>query len=102
MDLSQNEWEAMRRSKDETIILDVRTLEEYNQGHIPNAQLIDIQNPPNFLQELELLNRSKTYLVYCRSGARSSQACILMKNKGIENCFNLLGGINQWNGKIVT
>ena len=102
MDLSQNEWEAMNRSKEETIILDVRTLEEYNQGHIPNAQLINIQNPPNFLQELELLNRSKTYLVYCRSGARSSQACILMKNKGIENCFNLLGGINQWNGKIVT
>ena len=102
MDLSQNEWEAMHRSKDETIILDVRTLEEYNQGHIPNAQLIDIQNAPNFLQELELLNRSKTYLVYCRSGARSSQACMLMKNKGVENCFNLLGGINQWNGKIVT
>ena len=102
MDLSQNEWEAMQRSKDETIILDVRTLEEYNQGHIPNARLIDIQNPPNFLQELELLNRSKTYLVYCRSGARSSQACMLMKNKGVENCFNLLGGINQWNGKIVT
>ena len=102
MDLSQNEWEAMHRSKDKTIILDVRTLEEYNQGHIPNARLIDIQNPPNFLQELELLNRSKTYLVYCRSGARSSQACMLMKNKGVENCFNLLGGINQWNGKIVT
>ena len=102
MDLSQNEWEAMQRSKDETIILDVRTLEEYNQGHIPNARLIDIQNPPNFLQELELLNRSKTYLVYCRSGARSSQACMLMKNKGVENCFNLLGGINQWHGKIVT
>ncbi len=102
MDLSQNEWEAMHRSKDETIILDVRTLEEYNQVHIPNARLIDIQNPPNFLQELELLNRSKTYLVYCRSGARSSQACMLMKNKGVENCFNLLGGINQWNGKIVT
>ena len=102
MDLSQNEWEAMNRSKEETIILDVRTLEEYNQGHIPNSQLIDIQNPPNFLQELELLNRSKTYLVYCRSGARSSQACMLMKNKGVENCFNLLGGINQWNGKIVT
>ena len=102
MDLSQNEWEAMHRSKEETIILDVRTLEEYNQGHIPNAQLIDIQNAPNFLQELELLNPSKTYLVYCRSGARSSQACILMKNKGIKNSFNLLGGIIQWKGEIVT
>ena len=102
MDLSQNEWAAMHRSKKETILLDVRTLEEYNQGHIPNAKLIDIQNPPNFLQELELLNPSKTYLVYCRSGARSSQACILMKTKGIQNCFNLLGGINQWNGEIVT
>ena len=101
MDLSQNEWAEMHRSK-EAILLDVRTLEEYNQGHVPNAQLIDIQNPPHFLQELELLNPSKTYLVYCRSGARSSQACILMKNKGIENCFNLLGGINQWNGEIIT
>ena len=102
MDLSQNEWAAMYRSKKETILLDVRTLEEYNQGHIPNAKLIDIQNPPNFLQELELLNPSKTYLVYCRSGARSSQACILMKNKGIINSFNLLGGIIQWKGEIVT
>ena len=102
MDLSQNEWAAMRQSKEETILLDVRTIEEYNQGHIPNAQLIDIQNPQFFLDELELLNPSKTYLVYCRSGARSSKACILMKNKGIENCFNLLGGINQWNGEIVT
>ena len=63
---------------------------------------IDIQNPPNFIQELELLNPSKTYLVYCRSGARSSQACLLMKNKGIENCFNLLGGINEWCGEIVS
>ena len=102
MDLSQNEWAAMRQSKEETILLDVRTIEEYNQGHIPNAQLIDIQNPQYFLHKLELLNPSKTYLVYCRSGARSSQACVLMKNKGIENCFNLLGGINQWNGEIVT
>ena len=101
MDLSQNEWAEMHRSK-EAILLDVRTLEEYNQGHIPNAKLIDIQNPSNFLQELELLNPSKTYLVYCRSGARSSQACILMKNKGIINSFNLLGGIIQWKGEIVT
>ena len=102
MDLSQNEWAAMHRSKKETILLDVRTLEEYNQGHIPNAKLIDIQIPSNFLQDLELLNPSKTYLVYCRSGARSSQACILMKNKGIINSFNLLGGIIQWKGEIVT
>ena len=46
------------RSK-ETILLDVRTLEEYNQGHIPNAKLIDIQNPSNFLHELELLTLQK-------------------------------------------
>ena len=102
MDLSQDKWSAMHRSKKETILLDVRTLEEYNSGHIPNAQLIDIHNPQNFMQELELLNPSKTYLVYCRSGARSSQACLLMKNKGIENCFNLLGGINEWSGEIVS
>ena len=43
MDLSQNEWAEMHRSK-EAILLDVRTLEEYNQGHIQNAKLIDIQN----------------------------------------------------------
>ena len=44
MDLSQNEWAEMLRSK-EAILLDVRTLEEYNQGYIPNAKLIDIQTP---------------------------------------------------------
>ena len=58
MNLNQNVWAAMHRSEEETILLDVRTLEEYNQGHIPNAKLIDIQNPSNFLHELELLEPS--------------------------------------------
>jgi rhodanese-related sulfurtransferase len=48
------------------------------------------------------LDKSKNYYVYCRSGARSEQACHLMSQMGFENTFNLLGGIMQWQGEVVS
>ena len=83
-------------------ILDVRTDEEVAEKQIPNAKQMDIQNPPKFMEELQQLDASKNYYVYCRSGARSAQACAILKSQGFENCYNLLGGITEWEGETVS
>jgi rhodanese-related sulfurtransferase len=51
------------------------------------------------MEGIAQLDTSKTYYVYCRSGARSAQACQLLKQQGITDCFNLLGGILDWSGE---
>jgi rhodanese-related sulfurtransferase len=100
MDLSQEVWATKQRESEGSILIDVRTSEEYEAGHLPNAELLDIRNPQEFMDGMAALDQSKTYFVYCRSGARSAQACQLFKHHGIENCYNLLGGILEWQGEI--
>ena len=53
----------------------------------------------NKVNDLEVSN---SYYIYCRSGARSGQACKILKQKGIVNCYNLLGGIMEWKGEIIS
>lgn len=99
-DLLQEEW-AEKYSQDENgFLLDVRTLEEVEEGIIPNAVHIDIYKGQEFLDELEKLDKSKNYYVYCRSGNRSGQACAIMQSIGFGNAYNLLGGITEWEGEI--
>jgi len=102
MDLTQEEWAAQKAEKAESIIVDVRTPEEYDAGHLVKATLLDIRNPESFINGLKALDKSQTYFVYCRSGARSAQACELFKQYGISDCYNLLGGILEWQGEITT
>tara|TARA_B100001173_G_scaffold60691_1_gene51036 strand:+ start:1300 stop:1608 length:309 start_codon:yes stop_codon:yes gene_type:complete len=102
MDLSQKMWIQNQQSEAESVILDVRTPEEYQAGHILNAKLINIQNPHEFMNKLSELDTSKKYYVYCRSGARSAQACHLLKQQGISDCYNLLGGVIEWKGNLIS
>ncbi len=99
-DLSQEEWEDQLNADDNAFILDVRTPEEVEEGYIPNASNIDIYLGQDFLTELEKLDKSKNYYVYCRSGNRSRQACAIMNNVGFDNAYNLEGGILEWEGEI--
>ena len=80
-------------------ILDVRTPEEFQQGHIPHAALINLRDE-NFSEELDSLDKSKTYLVYCGSGTRSSKASAMLCEKGFKNIFNLENGFKRWDGQI--
>jgi len=100
-DLSQDEWTERLNNDENAFILDVRTLEEIEQGYIPNAAHIDIYLGEGFLDELEKLDKSKNYYVYCRSGHRSGQACVIMNSIGFTNAYNLMGGIIEWEGEIV-
>jgi len=98
IDLNQEELLNKLENDEKAFLLDVRTQEEYDQSHIPNSTLIDIKNPKSFLEALENLNKDLNYYVYCHSGTRSVQACQIMKTFGINNVYNLLGGISEWDG----
>lgn len=99
-DLSQEEWEEQLENDDNAFILDVRTPEEVDEGYIPNATNVDFYLGQEFLNELEKLDKSKNYYVYCRSGNRSGQACALMLNAGFTNAYNLEGGFMNWEGDV--
>lgn len=99
-DLSQQEWAEQLSNDNNAFILDVRTEQEIEEGYIPNATNIDIYKGQGFLDELEKLDKSKNYYVYCRSGNRSGQACAIMNSMGFENAYNLEGGFMNWDGEV--
>lgn len=90
--LASTEFIKESTSQKDSIILDVRTPEEYNVSHINNSINIDFNNQ-NFVTEINKLNKSKQYFVYCRSGNRSADAIKIMKENGFTNLVELKGGI---------
>ena len=99
-DLSQEEWVAQLEKDGNGYILDVRTDDEISEGYIPKAKHIDIYLGQGFMDELQKLDKSKSYYVYCRSGNRSGQACAIMNSIGFENTYNLEGGFMNWEGEV--
>lgn len=97
-DLSQQEWASQLENDSNAVIIDVRTQEEVNEGYIPNAIHLDIYKGQEFIDAIEKLDPDKSYYVYCRSGARSGQACSIMNQLGFEKAYNLMGGFSNWNG----
>jgi phage shock protein E len=88
--------------EDEGVVIDVRTKDEYNAGHleITDAQY-DIING-DFQDKLSELDKDKTYYLYCRSGNRSGQAAKMMKNQGFEKVYNIGGFSNLASGGLET
>ena len=82
-------------SKQGSQILDVRSLEEYQTGHIKNAMLADWTNRNVFKSRIESLDKSKPVYTYCFSGARSSSASAWLREQGFI-AYNLEGGIAAW------
>ena len=81
------------------IVVDVRSLEEYNEGHIPNAISVPLETIENEV-ETKLKNKDDLILVYCRSGRRSREAALRLIEKGYTNVIDF-GGIQDWNGEVV-
>ncbi|MDD5456866.1 MAG: rhodanese-like domain-containing protein [Candidatus Margulisbacteria bacterium] len=76
-------------------IIDIRTDEEFNQGHLANAQNIDYLKP-EFEEQINRLNSNAEYLFYCRSGARTQQALDILGKKQFTKLYILQGGIMSW------
>lgn len=77
------------------VIIDVRTPAEYAEGHIDSAKLIDL-SAADFVEQIDALDRSATYFVYCRSGNRSATATSAMLQMGFTSIFELDGGVLSW------
>ena len=90
--LSPAEFQEALDKWPEAILIDCRTAAEFTAGHLDEAINIDYLSY-DFLDKMEALDPGKEYLVYCRTGRRSVRACMLMKNGGIPNAYNLDGGL---------
>lgn len=77
------------------VILDVRTPEEFANKHIEMAINLDYYSE-TFEDDLNSLNKRKTYLVYCESGGRSASTSNMMKDMDFYKVYNLIGGITAW------
>ncbi|GAB4413389.1 MAG: hypothetical protein OHK0039_20330 [Bacteroidia bacterium] len=81
------------------VVLDVRRPDEFRDGHLRKARNLNVMSP-DFAEQLQKLDKEKSYYVYCRSGARSSSACSMMIQQGFSKVYNLSGGIMSWRGKL--
>tara|TARA_X000000368_G_scaffold398285_1_gene368199 strand:- start:596 stop:904 length:309 start_codon:yes stop_codon:yes gene_type:complete len=101
MDLAQDKWKNSLENGSDSIILDVRTPEEFETSRIPNSVNIDFYNPEIFMKEISKLDKLKSYYVYCRTGVRSANSCHLMNDLGFAKTYNLIGGIVDWKGETI-
>lgn len=101
--LDAAQFDNMIQTTPDKIILDVRTPEEFAEGHIQDAVLINFKDS-DFTQKINELDKSKTLLVYCASGIRSGKAYSLLKESGFKNVYLLENGLKEWNaaGKEIT
>ncbi|MGA2500869.1 MAG: rhodanese-like domain-containing protein [Tepidisphaeraceae bacterium] len=89
-----NQFEALSK-RPNTVILDVRSAAEYADGHLPNAVNLDV-NSPGFAESAAKLDKSRAYIVHCRSGGRSARACAELSGQGFTTLYNLDGGLTAW------
>jgi rhodanese-related sulfurtransferase len=83
------------RNNKNFVILDIRTKPEYDSGHLENSVLIDYY-AADFRKNLSKLKRTKTYLVYCRTGNRSGRAMQIFSQLGFEKIYDMHDGIAGW------
>lgn len=86
---------TIEAAPDDLVILDIRTPEEFAEGHIEGATLIDFYRE-DFAEQIAALDRDDPYVLYCRSGNRSQQARSLMAELGFTDVADVDGGIVGW------
>jgi rhodanese-related sulfurtransferase len=89
------DFETKAASVKDKIILDVRTTEEYKEGHLAQATNIDYYGS-DFKNQVSKLDTSKPVFVYCKAGGRSASSCEILKQLGFKEVYNLQGGLTDW------
>lgn len=98
--IGSEEFARIRDEKPDSILLDVRTIGEFQMGHIPGSINIDMMDP-RFADKINELDHAQTILIYCRSGSRSYHAGNMMKQMGFEHVYNLASGVIGWHEDLV-
>ncbi len=95
--LNAQEWKTKFESTENAIMVDVRTPVEWEEKVISkDAVFKNIHEQQEFMDWVQTLEKDKSYFFYCRSGARSGNACAYLDSLGFENTYNLAGGILGW------
>lgn len=76
-------------------LLDVRTIEEYEVGHLRDSQNICVTDS-DFKEKAAKLDKNKPVYVYCKKGGRSAKAAIILTEMGFKEIYDLDGGITAW------
>jgi rhodanese-related sulfurtransferase/rubrerythrin len=87
------------KKEGEVKLIDVREPQEYEEGHLPGAELIPLSQ---LLDRIHEIDSSKTTVMYCRMGNRSSSAAALVRGQGLDNVYSMIGGITAWNGIVAS
>ena len=95
-EITTSDFKLLKRV-DDIQIIDVRTIDEYKSGYIDASLNIDFYDS-SFIDNLNILDKSKTTVVYCKSGNRSGKSVLIMKSLGFKNVYNLKEGMNGWLG----
>lgn len=83
------------RGNPDFVLIDIRTPEEFLSGYIEGAVNINYHDN-DFIEQLDKLDKNKTYLIYCRTGRRSSDALNVMKRLKFNEVYRILGDIVRW------
>lgn len=83
------------KANPEFVILDVRTPKEFASGHVEDAVNLDYYSK-TIVDDLDRLDKTKTYLIYCRTGNRSGKTFNFMKELRFQKVYHMVGGITRW------
>ena len=98
--ITVDEAQQMMKTETNYIIVDVRTPEEYNKKHIPNAVLLPIDDIKKGNVSDVLPDKNQTLLIYCWTGRRAEDSAALLADMGYENVYEF-GGLVDWTGEII-
>ena len=96
LDVSIESLQSKQAANQNLLLLDVRSAEEFKEGHVPGA----VNIPHTKLDEIYLLlngSKDKQRIVYCRSGRKAGQVLSAMKEKGLMDLYHLEGDMTAWN-----
>jgi rhodanese-related sulfurtransferase len=93
--VTPDEAEKLLKQKKDLVILDVRSADEFADGHIAGAKNLDFHGT-DFAEKLKSLDKSKEYLVHCAAGGRSAQAVKKMKLENFQTIYHMNGGLHAW------
>jgi rhodanese-related sulfurtransferase len=94
-DLTIEETEKLLKEKKDVVVLDIRTPAEFSGGHIAGAKNIDF-NAPDFQAKIAALDKSKSYIVHCAAGGRSTRSLEAFKKEKFPTVFHMKQGLRAW------
>ncbi|WP_026690309.1 rhodanese-like domain-containing protein [Alteribacter aurantiacus] len=91
--------ELLGNKPEDTVVIDIREPEEYDAGHIPGVPLLPMNAVPEMVEGFD---KEKEYIFICRSGNRSQNVALFLKDKGYDRVTNYKGGMLEWDTEVNT